>query len=212
MTPTYLRVPVMQLRPNSWNPNQMDPEQYSKARNSIRRFGFIDPITVRQNPDPTPYEIIDGENRWLAAQDEKLVEVDIADLGVVSDHVAEQLTVILNELRGTYDPKKMGVLLTGLVAAEPLPKLLEVMPFTKLQFEELAQLPTVDWGSIGGGGGHGSGSRSEKWVERVYRMTVEAAAKLDEAIVSWRDREGEDSGATPDWKVLQAIAEEFLNP
>jgi len=130
LNPVYLSVPIGELTPNPWNPNEMDDELYRKARTSIRKFGFIDPITVREFQDPM-WQIIDGEQRWRAAQDEGLEEVDIANLGVVDDATAEQLTIIFNELHGVYDPKKMGVLLTQLVISEPLPELLEVLPFDK---------------------------------------------------------------------------------
>src|SRR3990172_3466253 len=141
MEPIYERVPIWHLSPNPWNVNVLEGEMYEKARTSIRRFGFIDPITVRLlHEEATPLQIIDGEQRWRAAKDEGLEEVDVANLGDVADAVAEQLSIILNELHGTYDPKDMGVLLARLVISEPLPDLLEVLPFDKAQFEQLTAL------------------------------------------------------------------------
>lgn len=51
------------LRPNGWNPNQMSPRQFEAEIESILRFGFIDPITVREKDG---LEIVDGEHRWKA--------------------------------------------------------------------------------------------------------------------------------------------------
>jgi ParB/RepB/Spo0J family partition protein len=64
---SIIQLPLDWLTPNPWNPNQMDDEQYGKALNSIREFGFVDPVTVRELGNDT-YQIIDGEHRWRAAQ------------------------------------------------------------------------------------------------------------------------------------------------
>lgn len=212
MTPEYLTVPIGQLVPNRWNPNQMDDEMYQKARTSIRTFGFIDPITVRslERIDATTYsdgdkkvylhayEIIDGEQRWRGAQDEGLTEIDIANLGEVDDETAKQLTIIFNELHGTFDPKSMGNLLTDLVTSIPLPDLLDVLPFNQAQFEELTALPKVDWNAVAPP--RPSATRNDRWVERVYRMPADAAEVVDKAV-----REARDLGMS-DWQALQAFA------
>lgn len=197
MTPEYLTVPIEWLVPNPWNPNQMDDEMYQKARTSIRTFGFIDPITVRSISEEQ-FEIIDGEQRWRGARDEGLIEIDIANLGEVDDETAKQLTIIFNELHGSFDPKSMGNLLTDLVTSIPLPDLLEVLPFDQARFEELTALPKVDWDAVAPP--RPSASRESRWVERIYRMPAEAAEVVDEAV-----REARDLGMN-DWQALQAFA------
>lgn len=204
---------------------------FAKAIESIHRFGFVDPVTVRDltvhhGPEPEDrreiYQIIDGEHRWRGAREHSgacvkikskytehigLRQIPIANLGVLEDSVAKQLTIVLNETRGDYRPKEMGVLLTSLLAAEPLPELLEVLPFTPERFQELAELPKINWDDLTGskpGGGSGSGGGG-KMVERVYRLPTDAAEKLDEAVRAARDEE-----STPDWRALQTLAEHFL--
>ena len=222
--PKFTWVDIDLLEPNPWNPNAMDDEMYAKAIESIHQFGFVDPITVRPGGQ-FAFQIIDGEHRWRAAQAHSdhcirnkkgeytehigMRRVPITDLGEIDDAIAKQLTIVLNETRGEYKPKEMGALLTSLLAAEPLPKLLEVLPFTPEKFQELAELPNINWddltGSKGHGGGSGSGGRAEKWVERVYRLPADAAATIDKAL-----REAREDDSTPDWRSLQTIAEHFL--
>jgi hypothetical protein len=205
------------LSPNNYNPNVMDGEMFAKAVESIHRFGFVDPVTVRELGER--FEIVDGEHRWRAAMHHSgsctkvkgkyvehvgLRQIAIASLGEIDDTSAKQLTIVLNETRGEYDPKKMGAVLTSLVAGESMPALLELLPFTPDQFAELAELPKVDWGTIAPRAPvH---SRTEKWVERVYRLPVEAATKLDEAVAKART-----DGSSADWRCLQVIAEHFLS-
>jgi ParB-like chromosome segregation protein Spo0J len=213
-------VPIEDLRANPWNPNAMDPEMFAKAVESIHRFGFIDPVTGRDFVGDGYVEIIDGEHRWKAAREHSgqcvrgkdgeyvkhvpMGSVPVVLLEGIDDGTAQQLTIVLNETRGTYDPKKMGELLTKLIAVEPLPALTSVLPFSKERIEELAELPKVDWDSVPERPKARAG-RDEKWVERVYRLPAEAAQQLDDAIRAARDEPG-----APDWRALQTIAEHFL--
>lgn len=213
-------IPTEDLRPNPWNPNAMDAEMFAKAVESIHRFGFIDPLTAREAGDGVA-EIIDGEHRWKAAQEHSgdcvpdseggyvrhvpMGVVPVIVLDGVDDSTARQLTVVLNETRGTYDPRKMGKLLTELVAIEPLPSLVSVLPFSREKIAELAELPAVDWDDAGSPPKSASAGRDERWVERVYRLPAEAAQQLDEAIRAAREEPG-----APDWRALQTIAEHFL--
>lgn len=171
--------------------------------------------------DIVRYQIIDGEQRWTVAKDHGacarhpkgggwerhsgLRQLPIADLGDVDDEVAQQLTIVLNETRGTYDPKKMGALLTDLITIKPLADLVSVLPFTKDKIEELAELPKVDWEDVRFKAK--VPTEGEHWVERVYRLPSAAADALDRAILQCRDEHGH--GLT-DAQAIQAIAEFFL--
>jgi len=220
--PSFEWVDIDLIEPNPWNPNAMDDEMYAKAIESIHEFGFVDPVTVRVELKPDDshyYQLIDGEHRWKAAHDHGacikakkgggwerhggLRQLPIANLGVVTDEVAQQLTIVLNETRGTYDPKRMGSLLVELVAVKPLAELVAVLPFDKPKFEELAALPQVDWNAVAPK--RPAPGRGERWVERVYRLSPEAANAVDQAIRRCR----EDDGAS-DAQALQRIAEDFL--
>ena len=167
------------------------------------------------------YELIDGEHRWKAAEDHGncvrakkgggwerhrgLAKLPVTNLGVVTDDVAQQLTIVLNETRGTYDPKKMGELLVDLVAVKPMAELIAVLPFDKPKFEELAALPSIDWGAITPRRTPAPKGQGERWVERVYRLPAKAAETLDQAI----RRVHEDDGSS-DAEALATIAEHFL--
>lgn len=222
--PTFEWVDIDLIRPNKWNPNAMDDEMYAKAIESIHEFGFVDPVTVRTELDIADalfYELIDGEHRWKAGQDHGncvrgkkrgewerhrgLAKLPITNLGVVTDDVAQQLTIVLNETRGTYDPKKMGELLVDLATVKPIADLVAVLPFDKPKFEELAALPTIDWGAVTPRRSSQPKGQGERWVERVYRLPAGAAETLDQAI----RRVHEDDGS-PDWQALQTIANHFL--
>ena len=128
-------VPTGDLSPNTWNPNEMNEETFEKEVISIQRFGFVDPVTVRQTPEGL--QIVDGEHRWKAAKALGLAEVPVVDIGVVEDHVAQQLTVVLNDLRGKPKADKLGQVLRTIAHSVHAAELCAVMPY---QPETIASL------------------------------------------------------------------------
>lgn len=205
--PVLRWVDISKLRPNDWNPNVMDADMYGKAIASIREFGFIDPITCRSVGDE--YEIIDGEHRWRAAREENLATVPIIDLGTVSDDDAIQLTVVLNETRGQADPRRLGLLLRELASRNSKERLLSTLPYSREAFDRLTGLSSLDLSSIGRPPLRPSIERPSSWVERTYRMPIDAAEVIDRAIERVRQEAEEDR--TPDWKALQLLASEYLS-
>lgn len=145
---TERKVPIDMLVPNTWNPNAMSEFMMEKERESIRRFGFIDPCTVRKHPTSlTQFEIIDGEHRWRAAQLEGHTEVSVVDLGPISDEMAQELTIVLNLTRGQSDRTKLGRILAHLEKVDAKASR-AVLPFTDQQFSELVQAAEFDWSKL----------------------------------------------------------------
>lgn len=202
--PEVLKVPLTMLVPNSWNPNEMDPDDYQKARISIRRFGFIDPITVRHHEDGVRLQIIDGEHRWKAAVDEGLHEVLVTVIDV-DDADAEQLTFILNELRGKPNPQKLTALVRDLASKRSMAELEAVLPLRRQQLAAMVaeRRAAIDWESIAQQ--KGAPEKKERWVERVFRMPKLAADVVDEALLKVRE-----DGVSDDWKALELICADYL--
>jgi ParB-like chromosome segregation protein Spo0J len=189
---------------------------YQKELASLRRFGLVAPLIVRQLPPGTPppgkgrsprtttttrYELIDGEHRWKGAKELGYTEVPVWDLGIIPDSVAKQLTIVLNETRGSPDPALLGELLMNLLETELPQDLLEVLPFPEERFTELTKLAEFDWSAIA------EPAKTETgWVERTYRMPKEAAAVIDDAV----ERVKKDSGSVKDWHALEFICADFL--
>ncbi len=65
--PHYLEIPVAQIRPNPSNPRTVfDEDALAELEHSIREFGLLQPIVVRERDGS--YELVMGERRWRAAQ------------------------------------------------------------------------------------------------------------------------------------------------
>jgi ParB family chromosome partitioning protein len=68
MGAVYREIPVSAIRPNPKQPRtQFDDEHLAELEHSIREFGLLQPIVVRET-GPESYELVMGERRWRAAQ------------------------------------------------------------------------------------------------------------------------------------------------
>jgi ParB/RepB/Spo0J family partition protein len=139
-------LPVDQIRPNPWNPNKQTDFIYERERHSIRTHGFLDPLLVRQKDGFV--EIIDGEHRWRAARQEGLTELPVNNIGEVSDEVAQQLTIIMNETRGEADAKKLAELVASINTTVALEELEKALPYTLDQLQNMVAEVKVDWDKI----------------------------------------------------------------
>lgn len=188
------------LHPNLYNPNVLDDDLYQKAVASVRKFGFVDPVTVRLVDDR--YVIIDGEHRVRAAKELglRLVPAIVVE---VDDDTAQQLTLVLNELHGRPDPVRLQRMLSGLSERHSVESLLEALPFAREQFMSgvvgftapdmsgFTDPPTPD---------------ATRWVERMYRLPRGAADVLDAALRQAKEFEE----VKDDWMALEAIAQRYL--
>ena len=197
------RVPLEELKPNNWNPNRMDDFMFQKELASIAAFGFVDPITVRQLSDGV-FEILDGEHRWRAAQQLDMKMVPVWNLGDIPNPVAKQLTIVLNETRGRADEDKLSHLLTDLLNSESSADLMENLPFDPERFRALTG-SDFDWQELENSSSNEQGEDPGGWVERIYRMPVDAAKVLDAALERIK---GEDDMS--DAQALEALAADYL--
>lgn len=201
-SPSLQVVPAGDLHPNPWNPNRMTAFMYAKAIESIREFGFIDPITAFRHEGKLV--IIDGEHRWRAGMDLGIIEFPVIELPVsLSD--ARKLTIVLNELHGQADPEKLTDLLSELLDEGGMTWLTEALPFpddvlstllaTKIEFPTPEQSVTTASEPNG----------KERWVEKLLRMPEDVGLMYESALDKARDGD-----AIKDWQALERILADFL--
>lgn len=124
--------------PNKWNPNVQSDFIFQKAKDSIKEFGFIDPILVRKVDEK--YQIIDGEHRWRAAKELDFTEIIVEDYGDLSDFNAMALTQIMNNTRGQDDILKRVKLITQLEEGQ-----IALLPWTEEEIENQKKLLDFDF-------------------------------------------------------------------
>lgn len=84
-----------------YNPRQLTKEQYKHLKDSIDRFGLVDPILVNKNKDRKNI-IIGGHQRVKVAKDMNIKEVPVLELDLTYERERE-LNVRLNRNTGEWD-------------------------------------------------------------------------------------------------------------
>lgn len=170
-------VDIERVHANPWNPNVQSDFIYAKTRISILEHGFIDPIKVRQLGKD--YEVIDGEHRWKVANElmSEIVERDeqyyivastddgeklypikddlaqgklpIINYGEVSEGVARELTIVLNNTRGESDELKLAEVIKEIDDLLGHEQMEEMLPYTGEELKELFNVIDVDFQPVG---------------------------------------------------------------
>jgi ParB/RepB/Spo0J family partition protein len=132
------------IRPNDWNVNAFDPEQYPKLVESIREKGFLEPLKVMRDPAaPGQYLLIDGYHRWKAAGELGLAELP-CEIWEISPEEAKIRGLQLNYLRGQPVPDRLAHLVHDLHRELTLEDLSGMLPWSTAQLRdslELLKLP-----------------------------------------------------------------------
>jgi ParB-like chromosome segregation protein Spo0J len=106
-------LPVGSLKPAGYNPRVISGREMAKLRQSLRRFGFVEPLVVRRADGL----VLGGHQRLRAACEEGLAEVPCV-LVDCSDAEAKLLNLALNKIGGSWDVPRLAELLAELSAAD----------------------------------------------------------------------------------------------
>ncbi|MEW9697770.1 ParB N-terminal domain-containing protein [Paenibacillus sp. SI8] len=87
-------IAIENLRPNSWNPNEMDDHIYRSLTESIRKYGVVYYSLVRSD-----MTIVKGKKRWRAVKKAGLTDL-VCVIVEFSDEESKLLTISLSHLRG----------------------------------------------------------------------------------------------------------------
>lgn len=149
-------VPTEDVFPNPWNPNEQDEMMRQRTRRSLERFGNVAELLVREVGPSKPehrglaekqgYQIVDGEHRWRECVDLGVPEVEVRNLGVVSDAEAQELTIVLNEVGGAPNPRKLSNLIAVLDSVGLRGEFEDVAPYTEDEVRALLKIQELDPG------------------------------------------------------------------
>lgn len=92
---------IDQLINAEYNPRQLTKKQYAHLKDSIKRFGFVDPVIINTNKDRKNI-IIGGHQRVTIAKDLKIKEVPCVELDLDIEKERE-LNIRLNQNTGEWD-------------------------------------------------------------------------------------------------------------
>jgi len=95
-------VPINQLKPASYNPRKWDSAATAQLRDSIRRFGLVDPFIVNSDPNRRNI-IIGGHFRWTVTKKLGIKTVPIVYVNIPDIEKEKELNIRLNKNVGAFD-------------------------------------------------------------------------------------------------------------
>lgn len=107
---------VDDLRPAAYNPRKKlkaGDKEYEKIKNSIREFGYVEPIIV--NYDMT---VIGGHQRLTVLKDMGYTEVQCVVVHIEDEHKVKALNVALNKITGAWNEQLLADLLVDLQSVD----------------------------------------------------------------------------------------------
>lgn len=139
--PEYKVMNVNEVKPNTYNPNEMSLSMVDFLANEIKKVGFLQPVLI--NKDNT---IIDGEHRWLAAKQAGLTEIPVFQIKThLSD--AKLSTVNMNQIKGSTNPILLAELIVDLGEEFTKEEIADSLKMSTLEVEsyaELLKMPNLD--------------------------------------------------------------------
>ena len=130
------------LRPASWNPNRMDEATLKKLKESLNRYGLVEPLVVRPMKDST-YEVLSGNQRLKVISDINPESVPCVVVNL-NKHEAMLLAQALNGLRGEDDFAMKGALLKEILSSVSEDEVLSLLPETTASLKSLSLINEMD--------------------------------------------------------------------
>ena len=119
------KLPIAKVEPRDNQPRSVfDEEALAELAESIREYGVIQPVTVRQLPSGY-YQLIAGERRWRAARLAGLTEIP-AQIIEADDRLTTELALVENLQREDLNPVEEAQGYRTLM--EESPELLQYVP------------------------------------------------------------------------------------
>ncbi|MEN9881004.1 MAG: hypothetical protein RLZZ308_187 [Candidatus Parcubacteria bacterium] len=99
-------LPITNLNPSEYNPRKHTTEQATQLKESIERFGFVDPI-ICNSAKGRENIVIGGHFRLEVAMELNMVEVPVVFVNIPDLEKEQELNVRLNKNTGEFDFEKL---------------------------------------------------------------------------------------------------------
>jgi hypothetical protein len=99
---TITQVDINLLNPAPYNPRQASEEEYQHLKNSIEKFGLVDPLLVNSAPGRENV-IIGGHFRLKVAKDMGFEKVPVVYINIADIEKEKELNLRLNKNTGQWD-------------------------------------------------------------------------------------------------------------
>ncbi len=100
-------VSVSKIKPNEYNPKKFSTEQLTQISESIKRFGFVDPLILNGAPNRKNI-LIGGHGRLKVAKELGIKEVPVVYTNISEINKEKELAIRLHKNQGDFDLELLG--------------------------------------------------------------------------------------------------------
>jgi len=115
---TVVSTPLAKVKPNTWNPNTMDTFTRDSLKQGLKTDGWLSSQALlvwgKDEKGKQRNVIIDGEHRFLVAQELGFVDGPMVFLNGLAEAQAKALTIKMNQKRGKWDEDLLSALVREL--------------------------------------------------------------------------------------------------
>ena len=111
---TIVRIPVKELKPSAYNPRKWDEKAIADMKESITRFGLVDPLIVNGAPERKNI-VIGGHLRLKVATLLGFTEAPVVYLNIPEIEREKELNLRLNKNVGSWDEELLKAFDTNLL-------------------------------------------------------------------------------------------------
>ncbi|MGM0967147.1 MAG: site-specific DNA-methyltransferase [Bacillota bacterium] len=132
-------IPVHKINPAPYNPRidlQPGDPEYDSLKNSIKKFGYIDPLVWNERTG----HLVGGHQRFKVLMEDNPSEILVSVVSL-NDQDEKALNVALNKISGHWDENKLEKLLTELKDNNLD---LETIGFTEEEYEDLLDSVSIE--------------------------------------------------------------------
>lgn len=144
LPPQSQSVRIADLVPDPDNPNKMTAEKFDALVESMRRFGFLQPILVRRRKDGITYDIRDGHHRVKAAEAVGYDAVTMIEIGDLDPSEVVVASIGMNNLRGDPDLAEVGRRMAAAVDVGWTIPDLQITGFSEAEIAALVRSATAE--------------------------------------------------------------------
>ncbi len=137
-----VELPIKKLQGAPWNANRMDEAAIGRLRESISRYGLVQPLVVRP-VGRSQYEVLGGNQRLRIIREMGVRRVPCIVVNL-DDANAMLLAEALNDIHGEDDLALKGALFKRVLASIPQDKVLSLLPETAKGLQALSTMGQAD--------------------------------------------------------------------
>lgn len=186
----YERTPIKYINPSSWGTTKMSPRQYKALKESLRRFGQLQPVVVRVNPSraagDVSVDVVDGDKRLGALLELGALEVDCINIGVRDDVHCLEVHLALNLDRGKPKADALADAIENVVEAPKTESAKAMSEISLSRLIPLAKMPVKMVAHLRSRGRSnaptGNPKATKGWIDFAFKIAPSAARVCDDAL------------------------------